>query len=71
MDRFRAARAADFVRTRMVEDGRLFATWKDGSVNYPAYLDDYANMLHGVLSLLSAHWRATKIWNSPSSWATN
>ena len=52
-----AARAADFVRTRMVEDGRLFATWKDGSVNYPAYLDDYANMLHGVLSLLSAHWR--------------
>ena len=52
-----AARAADFVRTRMVEDGRLFATWKEGNAKYPAYLDDYANMLHGVLSLLSAHWR--------------
>ena len=52
-----AARAADFVRTRMVEDGRLFATWTEGNAKYPAYLDDYANMLHGVLSLLSAHWR--------------
>ncbi len=52
-----ACRAADFVRTQMVEGGRLFATWKDGSVNHPAYLDDYANMLHGLLSLLSARWR--------------
>ena len=52
-----AARAADFVRTRMVEDGRLFATWKEGSAKYPGYLDDYANMLYGVLSLLSAQWR--------------
>ena len=52
-----AARATDFVRTRMVDDGKLFATWKDGAVNYPAYLDDYANMLHGVLALLAARWR--------------
>ena len=52
-----AACAADFVRTRMVEDGRLFATWNEGDAKYPAYLDDHANMLHGVLSLLSAHWR--------------
>lgn len=41
----------------MVRDGRLFATWKEGQAKYPAYLDDYANMLHGVLSLLSAGWR--------------
>ena len=52
-----AARAADFIRTRMVEDGRLFATWKEGNAKYPGYLDDYANMLYGVLSLLSAQWR--------------
>ncbi|MDE0036281.1 MAG: thioredoxin domain-containing protein [Gammaproteobacteria bacterium] len=52
-----AAGAADFVRTRMVEDGRLFATWKEGRAKCSAYLDDYANMLHGVLSLLSARWR--------------
>ncbi|MCY3621468.1 MAG: thioredoxin domain-containing protein [Gammaproteobacteria bacterium] len=52
-----AARAADFIRTRMVQDGRLFATWKEGNAKYPGYLDDYANMLHGVLSLLSVQWR--------------
>ncbi|MYD96464.1 MAG: thioredoxin domain-containing protein [Gammaproteobacteria bacterium] len=52
-----ASAAADFVRTRMVRQQRLFATWKDGSANHPAYLDDYANMLHGILSLLSARWR--------------
>ncbi|MDE0661219.1 MAG: thioredoxin domain-containing protein [Gammaproteobacteria bacterium] len=52
-----AGRAADFVRTRMVQDGRLFATWNEGQAKYPAYLDDYANMLQGILSLLSAQWR--------------
>ena len=52
-----AARAADFIRTRMVKDGRLYATWKDGEARHAGYLDDYANMLHGILSLLAAHWR--------------
>ena len=52
-----ATRAADFVRTRMVDDGRLYATWKDGVCKYPGYLDDYANMLKGLLALLSARWR--------------
>ena len=52
-----AARAADFVRTRMVDDGRLYATWKDGVCKYAGYLDDYANMLKALLALLSARWR--------------
>ena len=52
-----AARAADFVRTNMVEDGRLYATCKDGVCKYGGYLDDYANMLQGLLALLSARWR--------------
>jgi len=52
-----ATRAADFVRERMVRDGRLYATWKDGEAKYPAYLDDYADMLYGTLTLLSARWR--------------
>ena len=56
-----AARAADFVRTRMVDDGRLYATWKDGAGKYPGYLDDYANMLNGLLALLSARWRDADI----------
>ena len=52
-----AARAAAFVRERMVEDGRLRASWKDGVAGQPGFLDDHANMLAGVLALLAARWR--------------
>ena len=51
-----AARAAAFVREHMVRDGRLMATWTDGTARHPAYLDDYANMLRAVLVLLEARW---------------
>jgi len=51
-----AARATAFVRERMVRDERLMATWTGGTARHPAYLDDYANMLHGVLALLEARW---------------
>ena len=52
-----ATRAADFIRERMFEDGRLCATWRNGTGRYPAYLDDYANLLEALLVLLSARWR--------------
>ena len=52
-----AARAADFARTQMVQDGRLRASWKDGAAGVAGFLDDHANMLAGLLSLLSARWR--------------
>ena len=39
------------------EAGLLFATWKDGQPRYAGYLDDYANVLRGVLTLLEARWR--------------
>ena len=52
-----ATRAVDFVRTRMMVDGVLHATWKDGHAKYPAYLDDYANLLDALLGLLEARWR--------------
>ncbi|MYE22628.1 MAG: thioredoxin domain-containing protein [Gammaproteobacteria bacterium] len=51
-----AARAAAFVRERMVQDERLMASWTGGTARHPAYLDDYANMLHGMLALLEARW---------------
>jgi uncharacterized protein YyaL (SSP411 family) len=38
-------------------DDQLYATWKDGVAKYPAYLDDYANLLEGLLALLTAQWR--------------
>ena len=51
-----AARAAAFVREDMVQDGRLMASCTGGTARHPAYLDDYANMLQGVLALLEARW---------------
>ncbi|MDE0691708.1 MAG: thioredoxin domain-containing protein [Gammaproteobacteria bacterium] len=51
-----AATAAAFVRERMVQDERLMASWTGGTARHPAYLDDYANMLRGVLALLEARW---------------
>ena len=51
-----ATRAIDFVRTGMVVDGVLHATWKD-TAKHRAYLDDYANLLDALLTLLEARWR--------------
>jgi hypothetical protein len=52
-----AQRAADFVRTRLFAGGRLYATWRNGVARHPGYLDDYANMLLGLTTLLQAGWR--------------
>jgi uncharacterized protein YyaL (SSP411 family) len=51
-----ATRAADFIRTHLVVNGRLHATWRNGQARHPAYLDDYANLLQGLLALLQARW---------------
>ena len=51
-----AAAAVDFVRETMVRDGRLFASFKDDCVRFPAYLDDHAFLLDGILELLQARW---------------
>ncbi len=56
-----ATRAADFIRNRMLIGGQLFATWRDGLVRHAAYLDDYANLLDGLLALLQARWRNADI----------
>jgi hypothetical protein len=52
-----AGQALDFVRNRMVVDGRLCATWKDGRARFNAYLDDHAFLLDATLELLQARWR--------------
>jgi uncharacterized protein YyaL (SSP411 family) len=51
-----AVAAVDFVRATMIEDGRLFASYKDDRVRFPAYLDDHAFLLDGILELLQARW---------------
>jgi uncharacterized protein YyaL (SSP411 family) len=52
-----ATRAVDFIRTRLWQDGRLLASYKDGRANLPAYLDDHAYLIAALLELLQARWR--------------
>jgi uncharacterized protein YyaL (SSP411 family) len=33
------------------EDGRLFRTWRNGRASIPGYLEDYADVAHGLLEL--------------------
>jgi len=56
-----AARAADFLRDNLVEDGRLLASYKDGRARFPAYLDDHAFLLDALLELLQARWDASHL----------
>ena len=52
-----AQQCVDFLRTQLWNGERLMATWTRGQARYEGYLDDYANLLSGLLNLLSAHWR--------------
>ena len=49
-----AARAADFVLTRMREEGRLRRSFKDDRAEHPAYLEDYAFLVAGLIDLYEA-----------------
>jgi hypothetical protein len=52
-----AQQTADFLREHSWNGDHLYATWKNGTPRYRGYLDDYANLLDGLLTLLSARWR--------------
>ena len=56
-----AQQAADFARERLWDGERLSATWRAGVAKHPAYLDDYANLLDGLLALLEVAWRDVDI----------
>jgi len=46
-----AVRAAEFVLTRLREDGRLLRSYRAGTAHLMAYLDDYANLIEALLNL--------------------
>ncbi len=56
-----ASEAADFVRDHLLRDGRLLASYKDGSARFPAYLDDHAFLLDALLELLQVDWRTDRL----------
>ncbi|HXU32428.1 MAG TPA: DUF255 domain-containing protein [Thermoanaerobaculia bacterium] len=49
-----AARAAEFVLENMRPDGTLHHAWRGGVAKIPAFLSDYAFLVHGLLALHSA-----------------
>ncbi len=51
-----AARACDFVLTRLREPrtGALLRRFRDGDARFPGQLDDYANLVSGLLELFEA-----------------
>jgi hypothetical protein len=51
-----AARAVDFVRARLVVEGRLLACCTNGQAKFDAYLDDHAFLLDALLEVLQARW---------------
>jgi uncharacterized protein YyaL (SSP411 family) len=52
-----ARRAVDFVRRTLWRDGRLLATYKDGTAHLNAYLDDHAFLLDALLELMQSEFR--------------
>jgi len=46
--------AAEFVLTDMRRDGRLLRSWRHGEAKFMAYLEDYAFMADGLLTLFEA-----------------
>ncbi|MDG2276393.1 MAG: thioredoxin domain-containing protein [Pseudomonadales bacterium] len=56
-----AQETADFLRKSCWVEGQLFATWQAGGPKHSGYLDDYANLLQGLLDLLSVAWREADI----------
>jgi len=46
-----ARRNAEFVLANLREDGMLLRTWKDGRAKFNAYLEDYAFLAEGLLTL--------------------
>jgi len=52
--RHAAEQAAEFILNRMRANGRLLRTYRAGKAHTPAFLDDYAFLIDGLLSLHEA-----------------
>ncbi|HYW91146.1 MAG TPA: thioredoxin domain-containing protein [Gammaproteobacteria bacterium] len=56
-----ATATVDFIEREMFRNGRLLASWKDGRARFPAYLDDHAYLIDGLLELLQVRWRRSDL----------
>ncbi|MEM1229426.1 MAG: thioredoxin domain-containing protein [Pseudomonadota bacterium] len=55
-----AQEAMDFVRTQLWDGSTLWATWQ-GKARHRGYLDDYAQTLDALLTLLQQRWRSADL----------
>lgn len=49
-----ATKAWDFIRDNLCENTTLFVSWRDGKCSGKGFLDDYANVIFGLLALYEA-----------------
>ncbi len=49
-----AVKAAEFVQNNLWEEGALKRRWREGEARFDGMLDDYAFMIHGLISLFEA-----------------
>jgi len=49
-----AIRNAEFITTQLMKDGRLLRTYKSGQAKLNGYLEDYANVIEGLLAVYEA-----------------
>src|ERR1700733_7250629 len=49
-----AQKAAQFIRANLWKEGTLHRRWREGDARFDGCLDDYAFMIHGLLSLFEA-----------------
>jgi uncharacterized protein YyaL (SSP411 family) len=57
-----AAKAADFIHAKLQRaDGRLLHTWRHGVAKLDAYLDDYACLANGLISLYESTFDASRL----------
>ena len=54
-----AQEIADFLRENCWDGKSLSVCWQDGHLQPQGFMDDYANVLHGLVTLLSHRWRET------------
>jgi uncharacterized protein YyaL (SSP411 family) len=56
-----ALAAADFIRARLWQNGRLLAVHAQDRSRFAAYLDDYAFLLSALIELLQTRWRSADL----------
>ncbi|MFO7578946.1 MAG: thioredoxin domain-containing protein [Nitrosomonas halophila] len=56
-----AMRAMDFIHANLWKNGRLLASHKAGKAHLNAYLDDYAFLLDGLLTLIQVEFRQSDL----------